>query len=487
MSTEQPKKTPTPAGADSELCDLPATHQVRMVQAKEVSARELLAAHVARIEALNPTLNAIVGMDTSVAEARAFAVDETIAKGERPGPLAGLVTAHKDLVDTKDFVTSHGSPIFEGDRPKKDALLVTRMTEAGAVALGKTNTPEFGAGSHTFNPVYGTTLNPYNTERTCGGSSGGAAVAVRTGMIAVADGSDFGGSLRNPAGWNNIVGFRSSPRVVPKAGTGNAWNPMPIDGPMARSVDDLVMQFRVLAQPHINDPLSHQLDIPPVISPATAGLNGRPMRVAWSDNFGGLPVESDVSEVLGRFRDDIGVLGWDVAEDEPDMSGTDEVFITLRAFMFSRLHHDFGDATASLKETVQDEIRRGLALSSTEIAKAYSHLNVLWKRAVEFFDRYDLLIGPVSQVSPFPIETEYPMMVDGVEMSSYVEWMRSCCRITSFGVPAMSLPAGFTEAGLPVGAQLIGRPFGDVKLLEAAKALEATTGHGLVAPSVEAA
>lgn len=479
MTNEQP----SPPTAEGGLCDLPATEQVKMVQSKEVSARELLDAHFARIEAVNPTLNAVVGMDMSVAETKALAVDEMIARGERPGPLSGLVTAHKDLVDTADFVTSYGSPLFTGNRPEKDGLLVTRIAEAGAVALGKTNTPEFGAGSHTFNPVYGTTLNPYDHTRTCGGSSGGAAVAVRTGMVGVADGSDFGGSLRNPAAWNNVVGIRSSARVIPGAAVGNAWNPMPVDGPMARNVDDLALLFRVMAQPSLTDPLSHQLDIPPVISPTTSGLDGRPMRVAWSDNLGGLPVEPDVAEVLHRFRDDISVLGWDVVEDEPDMSGVDEVFITLRAFSFSRLSVH-GDGVLALKETVQDEIRRGLALTSSEINAAYAQLNVLWKRAVEFFTRYDLLIAPVTQVSPFPIELEYPTVVNGQDMASYIEWMRSCCRITSFGVPALSLPAGFTDAGLPVGAQIIGRQFGEVALLGAAKALEATTGHAKRGPSL---
>ena len=479
MSNEQA----SPQTAGGELCDLPATDQVKMVHKKEVSARELLAAHVARIEAVNPTLNAVVNMDTSVAEKKALAVDEKAAAGEPLGPLAGLVTAHKDLVDTADFVTSYGSPLFDGHRPTTDALLVTRIAEAGAVALGKTNTPEFGAGSHTFNPVYGTTLNPYDHKRTCGGSSGGAAVAIRTGMVGVADGSDFGGSLRNPAAWNNVVGLRGSARVVPRSGPGNAWNPMPVEGPMARNVDDLALLFRVMAQPSLSDPLSHGLDIPEVITPATTGLDGRPMRVAWSNNLGGLPIEPDVAAVIDRFREDISGLGWDIIEDEPDMTDADEVFITLRAFSFSRLAQH-GDGVLALKETVQDEVRRGLALTSSEINAAFAQLNVLWQRAVDFFTKYDLLIAPVTQVSPFPIEIEYPTVVNGQDMDTYIEWMRSCCRITSFGVPALSLPAGFTDAGLPVGAQLVGRQFGEVALLQAAKALEAATGHASRGPSL---
>ena len=208
-----------------------------MIRTKKISARELLASHLARIDEVNPTLNAVVALDTSVAEARAAEIDEVIANKGKPGPLAGLVTAHKDLTDTADFPTTYGSPVYEGNRPETDSLLVSRIKSAGAVAVGKTNTPEFGAGSHTFNPVYGTTVNPYDPSRTAGGSSGGAAVALRAGMVGVADGSDLGGSLRNPGAWNNVVGFRGSPRTVPRSGPGSAWNPMPAgrtDGPIGR-------------------------------------------------------------------------------------------------------------------------------------------------------------------------------------------------------------------------------------------------------------
>ncbi len=462
-----------------ELWALPAVDQGRLVRARQASARELLAAHLERIEKVNPTLNAVVGLDPSVAEARAGAIDELIASGRRPGPLAGLVTAHKDLVDTADFVTTYGSPIYADHRPSVDGVLVERMRAAGAVAIGKTNTPEFGAGSHTFNPVYGLTRNPYDPARSAGGSSGGAAVALRAGMVSLADGSDLGGSLRNPAAWNNVIGFRGSPRVVPRPAAGNPWNPMPIDGPMARSVDDLVLLLRVLAHPHDDDPLSRPLALPPVVSPPTQAP-----RVAWSATVGGLPIEPELVEVLDRFRDDLDILGWPISEDEPDFSGADECFVTLRAFLYLERAEAIGDRLGEVKETVRDEIERGRALSSAEVSAAYGHLQVLWKRAVAFFGRYDLLIAPVTQVAPFPVEIEYPTEVAGVPTTSYVEWMRSCCRITTTGCPALSLPAGFTAAGMPVGAQLVGGPFDDVTVLQAAKAIEATTSHGLRGPEL---
>ncbi|MGI9595743.1 MAG: amidase family protein [Acidimicrobiales bacterium] len=462
-----------------ELWKMSAVEQAGLVRSKKVAARELLADHLARIDKVNPTVNAVVAMDPSVAEARAAAIDETIANGGKAGPLGGLVTAHKDLTETADFVTTFGSPVYAGNRPAADSLLVARMKAAGAVAVGKTNSPEVGAGSHTFNPVYGMTVNPYDTGRSCGGSSGGAAVAVRTGMVSVADGSDLGGSLRNPAAWNNIVGFRASPRVIPRPNATNPWNPMPMEGPMARSVDDLILLLRVLAQPYEADPLSRPISLSPVVSPPT-----RPLRVAWSSNLGGVPVEPDIAEALDRFRADIDLLGWEVTEAEPDFTGADEAFVTLRAFIFLERAETLGENVSKLKATVQDEIARGLALTSSQVAKAYAHLGVLWRRAISFFEDHDLLIGPVTQVSPFPIDWEYPTEINGIPMSTYVEWMRSCCRITALGCPALSLPAGFTPAGLPVGAQLIGRPYGDGALLEAAKALEATTGHGLRRPDM---
>jgi amidase len=449
-----------------------------MVRSREISARELLADHLARVDEVNPALNAVVAIDPEVAEARAAVIDETVAAGRRPGPLAGLVTAHKDMADTVDFVTTYGSPAYAGHRPKVDALLVERMKAAGAVAIGKTNTPELGAGSHTFNPVYGLTRNPWDPDRSAGGSSGGAAVALRTGMVSIADGSDLGGSLRNPAAWNNVIGFRGTARTVPRRAVGNAWNPLPIEGPMARSIDDLVLLLRVLTPAYDADPLSRPLTLPPVVSPPS-----RSPRVAWSRDLGGLPVDPAIREVLDTFRADLDLLGWDVVDDEPDFAGADECFVTLRAFLFVERAAALGDRVSEAKATVQDEIERGLALTAHDVALALAHLNVLWRRSIEFFDRYDLLIAPVTQIPPFPADQEYPTEVAGRPMGSYIEWMRSCCRITTTGCPALSLPAGFTAdggpgGGLPVGAQIVGRPGGDVALLEAAKALEATTGHG---------
>jgi len=464
----------------SELVELPAVEQRRLLAAREVSASDLLDAHLVRIDDGNESVNAVVSIDRDIAHRRAAAVDAAVVAGEEVGPLAGLVTAHKDLTETADFLTTYGSPLFARFRPREDSLLVARMRAAGAVALGKTNTPEFGAGSHTFNPVHGRTLNPYDVTRSAGGSSGGAAAALTCGMVAIADGSDMGGSLRNPAAWNNVVGFRTTPRVVPSVGVGNRWLTLSMDGPMGRTVADVALLLGVLGASDGRDPLHRPIELPAELTPP-----GRPPRVAWSRDLGGLAIEPGQLGVLERFRDVVEGLGWPVEDAEPDLRGADECFRTLRAWQIaSGPAGQLGDRLTEVKSTVQDEVRRGRALGGQDIADAYAHLGALWRRAAEFFSRYDLLVAPVTQLAPFPAEWEYPSTVAGVEMASYIGWMATCCRVTVLGTPTLSLPAGFDDAGLPVGAQLIGRHGGDVDLLRAALALEQATNHHLRRPPV---
>ncbi len=459
----------------SELCDLTAIEQRRLLAAKEASAVELLESHLARIDERNPALNAVVSLDAEVGRQRATAIDSEVAAGRDPGPLAGLVTAHKDLTETKDFRTTYGSPVFADFEPGFDGVIASRVKAAGGVAIGKTNTPEFGAGSNTFNPVHGATVNVFDQTKTCGGSSGGAAVALAANMVSIADGSDFGGSLRNPAAWSDIVGLRPSLGVVPNLGAGSAWPNLGICGPMARNVDDLALLFDVLAAPEVLDPLSRGMSFPTPVEPVD-----RPLRVAWSDTLGGLPVEADVLGVLHAFRGKIeDDLGWEVVDAEPDLTDADECFHSLRAWAFSTdalMGSLDSDQRAQLKETVQLELNEGDAMSAAQVSQGLRQLKSLWRRTVGFFDSYDLLIAPVTQVSPFPVELEFPTVVAGVEMQRYTEWMMSCCRITVTGMPAMSLPAGLTDAGLPVGAQLIGGPWADAELLRAAKTLEPLRG-----------
>jgi amidase len=465
-----------------ELVDLTAVEQRRLVGRREVSATELLDAHLARIETVNPVVNAIVALDPDVARQRARQVDDVLAGGGDPGPLAGLVTAHKDLTETADFTTTYGSPLFAGHRPAADSLLVARMKAAGAVAVGKTNAPEFGAGSHTFNQVYGATRNPWGLGCSAGGSSGGAAVALACRMVATADGSDTGGSLRNPAAWGNVIGFRPTLRIVPRVTPGNAWMPISTEGPMGRTVDDVALLLSVLSAPDARDPMYRPIDLPAELRPPA-----EPVRVAWSRQLG-VPVEPSQLDVLTGTRQTMVDLGWDVVDDEPELALADPCFRVLRAWNIANgptagLH----DRMDQIKATIQDEIRRGSAVTQAEVATAYAQLAALWRETVVFFDRgYDVLACPVTQVSPFPVEIEYPTVVAGVPMANYIDWMESCWRITITGCPALSLPAGFDASGLPVGVQLVTRQGADVQLLRIAKALEQATGFASRPPPLPA-
>ena len=464
-----------------DLVELTATEQRQLIGSRQVSASELLAAHLERIAAVNPAVNAVIALDADVARVRAAAVDAAIAAGVDPGPLAGLVTAHKDLTETADFPTTYGSPLFAGFRPVADSLLVARMRGTGAVAVGKTNTPELGAGSHTFNPVHGTTRNPWDPSRSAGGSSGGAAAALACRMVAIADGSDMGGSLRNPAAWNNVVGVRTTARVVPRVAPGNAWLPLATDGPMARTVDDALLLLRVLAAPDGRDPIQRAIDLPDELLPPE-----RPLRVAWSRDLG-VPVEVSQLGVLDGLRATIEGLGWDVVDDEPDLGRAGDCFRVLRAWSFATgpLADRPEEELATVKATIRDEVRRGRALTAADVAGAYAQLGELWRAAVDFFDRgIDVLACPTTQVAPFPVEEEHPTEVAGQPMGDYIEWMASCWKITVTGCPALSLPAGFDACGLPVGVQLVARHGADVALLRAAKALESATGHAARRPPI---
>jgi len=462
-------------------CLHPASEQARLVRAGELSAVELVRAHLARIEALNPAVNAIVTVVAEQATDAARAADRRRARGEPLPALHGLPIAHKDLVDTAGVRTTYGSPSYRGHVPTVDALVARRLRDAGAIMVGKTNTPEWGAGSHTFNPVFGVTRNPWDVSRSAGGSSGGAAVALACRLVPIADGSDLGGSLRNPAAWNGVLGLRPTPGVVPSWPSDAPWLPFSVEGPMARTAADLALLLDAMAGPDPRAPLSLRAGPAPVAGPLAADLRGR--RVAWSPSLGGLPVEPAVLEVLEGAAARLAAVGLDVAEDEPDLAGADVVFETWRAFQFALSLGDLYDRDRErMKATVRWNVERGRELTTAELAVATRLHAELGERTAAFFDRYDYLACPVTQVEPFPVETEYPRHVAGVAMGSYLEWMRSCSRISVTGCPAISIPAGRTPSGLPVGLQLVARPFAERALLEAASALDELTGYSRELP-----
>ena len=461
--------------SDTDLCLLSAVEQAGLVRARKLSAGELLAAHLAQIERLNPRINAICTLDGEGAATAAAAVDAELAEGAEPGPLAGLPVAVKDLVDVAGLPTTRGSPIYRDAVAEHDDLMVQRMRAAGAVIVGKSNVPEFGAGSHTFNTVFGVTRNPWDLGRSAGGSSGGGAAALTSGMAALADGSDYGGSVRNPPNFNSVVGLRPTPGRIPKVPTGDPWETLSVLGPMGRTVADASLLLSVIAGPDPGDPTAITEPAKPFADIAAADLEG--CRVAYSPDLGMLPVEAAVTEAIERALPLLTDLGCVVEKAHPELSGGAEAFDVIRALRFAGDHAELlRDHRAQLKDTVIWNIERGLALSVDQILRANQVRASQFLRMSAFLERFDVLVLPVSQVVPFPVEVDWVRSIDGVPMATYIDWMQSCSLITMTSHPALSLPCGFTPEGLPVGAQIVGRYRGEAELLAFAAAWEAALG-----------
>jgi amidase len=467
-----------------ELCDRSATELIGLLHTRQLSAREVLDAHLARIERANPAVNAIVTLVPERARAQAQDADDGLARGEIPGMLHGLPIAHKDLVSTAGIRTTLGSPIFADRVPDEDDLLVERIRAAGAILIGKTNTPEFGAGSNTFNPVFGSTRNPYDLVKTAGGSSGGAAAAVASGMLPIADGSDHGGSLRNPASFCNVVGFRPTPGRVPSWPDGNPGDDLVVEGPIARTVEDAALLLAAMSGPDPRVPGSLTEPGSTFAPPLEWDLDAP--SVAWAPTCGGtMPVDARVSAVVDGARSSFERIGCQTEEAFPDLSGARESFLTLRARMYATRFGELLDSYPDqLKETVVWNIEEGRRVTGEAVTRARRLRDDVRKRVADFFGRFDLLVLPTVQVPPFDVEEEYPATVAGVPMRTYIDWMESCWYISLTGSPAISVPCGFTAEGLPVGAQIVGRWGEDLAVLRAANAFEQATGVGSRRPNL---
>lgn len=457
-----------------DICFQTASELARCLRAKEISAREVMEAHLAQIDRVNGKVNAIVTLVAEQAMQRAAAADQRLARGTPDGPLHGLPVAHKDLVQTKGIRTTFGSPIYKDFVPDEDDLIVQRLKAAGAITVGKTNTPEFGAGSQTYNEVFGETLNPYDVTKTCGGSSGGAAVALACGMIPIADGSDMGGSLRNPANFCNTVGFRTSPGRVPTWPKETAWSGLSVQGPMARTVQDVALLLSAIAGP---DPRS------PIAIAEPASLFARPLerdfrgvRVAWSRDLGELPVDPPVTAAIDARRSVFEQLGCIVEDNQPDFTDADEVFKVWRAWQFElKFRQLLKTHRPQLKETIVWNAEQGQQLTGPQLSRAELKRTELFHRVRCFMDTYEFLVLPVSQVPPFDIRQRYVTEINGQRMDTYIDWMKSCYYITVTGLPAISVPCGFTPDGLPVGLQIVGRHQADFAVLQLAHAFEQAT------------
>ncbi|MCP4036016.1 MAG: amidase [bacterium] len=460
--------------AEASLCDRTAVELARLVREGELSARELLEAHLARIEAVNPALNAIVTLVPERAAAWAAEADEKQARGEPLGPLHGLPIAHKDLVMTAGIRSTKGSPLLAEHVPEQDDLIVTRLRAAGAITIGKTNVPEFGAGSQTFNPVFGVTRNPWDPAMTCGGSSGGAAVALATGMVPIADGSDMGGSLRNPANFCNVVGFRPSCGRVPEVPSPLGWASLSVLGPMGRTVEDTALLLSAVAGPDSRAPIS--LDTPGARFAESLERDFSGTRVAFDPDLGGLPVDPRVAEALEKSLAGFSAVGCEIERTGLDWSGANQVFHTLRAFEVASAAADLPDAALSLtKDTIQWNVAKGRALTGDDVSAAERLRTALFQRLHLFMQDHAFLVLPVNQVPPFDVDLPNPEEIAGVKMGTYIDWMKSAYFVTVTGHPAISVPCGFTPEGLPVGVQIVGRHRDDFGVLQLAYAYQQAT------------
>ena len=483
-SLAPPSVTPPQPGGSSDLCFMSGRELARLIRAGKLSAREVMSAHLRQIERVNPKLNAIVAkLDDAQCLALADEADRRIASGDRVGPLHGLPFAFKDTEAAVGFPFTRGSPIFRNDMPTADTVLVERLRNAGVVPIGKTNVPEFGMGSHTYNKVYGTTVNPYDLTKSAGGSSGGAGAALAAGMLPLANGSDLGGSLRNPGNFNNVIGFRPTVGLVPVAPSALPFVGFVVKGPMARSVDDTAFLLSVMAGSDPRDPGSYPSDP----SMFTRGLDRqfKGVRVAWCPDLGGLPLDRRVRSVLEAQRATFEDLGCIVEEACPDLSGADEVFLTIRAWRSWNAYGPLLDThRAELKPEAISEIESGTRLSGSDIAKAMNRHGELMQRMQKFQQKYEFTLCAVNQVPPFDATTDWPKEIEGAAMEHYVAWMKSAYWITVTFCPAISVPAGFTLGGLPVGIQIVGRYRDDLGVLQIAHAFEQATGFGRKRPMI---
>jgi amidase len=469
-----------------DICFVPASELVRLYRARKTSPLEVMEAVLARIDAVNPAVNAYVTVarESALAEARR-ATQALRRRGTPLRPLHGVPVSIKDLYATKGIRTTWGSLIYKDNVPADDDLVVERLKSAGAIVVGKTNTPEFGAGGNTFNAVFGATRNPWNTALTCGGSSGGAAVAVATGMGPVAQGSDLGGSLRTPAAFCGVVGLRTTPGLIPSYPRTLAWDTLGVTGPIARTVADAALMLTAMAGPDDRNPLSYEVDTSQFARAVkTPSIKG--WRVAWTPDLNGLiPVDE---EVLGVAHDAVKVfrsLGARVETACPDFSEVPEIINGTRAVTMVALH---ADRLPRWRESMQKELVRdvehGLGLTTRDISRSEVLRSALWQRVRTFMATRDLLVLPTVAVQPFPVEQPFATHINGKPLDNYFQWFFLTYGITVTGLPAISVPCGFTRSGLPVGLQIVGRRRQEAALLRAAAAFEAAAPWGSHIPPV---
>jgi len=458
-----------------DICFVPAVELVRLYRARQTSPLEVMEAVLARIDAVNPAVNAYVTVAHESALAEARRATQALRRRATPlPPLHGVPVSIKDLTSTKGIRTTWGSVFFKDHVPDKDDLVVERLKAAGAIVVGKTNTPEFGAGGNTFNALFGATRNPWNAALTSGGSSGGAAVAVACGMGPIAQGTDLGGSVRVPASFCGVLGLRPSPGLVPAYPKTLAWDTLSVIGPLARTVGDVALMLSAMAGPDDRAPISYEVDTSEFVRAVKApSVNG--WRIAWAPDLHGLlPVDEEVARVAQSATHVFQSLGAKIETASPDFSGIKDIVRGTRALTMTALQLD---KLPAWREQLQKDLARDIDLALTRSAQDVAHSEVLrtalWHRVREFMASRDLLVLPTVAIPPFPVEQPYPAEIHGKVLDNYTEWFYLTYAITLTGLPAISVPCGFTRSGLPIGLQIVGRRRQEAAVLRAAAALEA--------------
>lgn len=462
---------------DDSLALLSAAEVARRVRAREVSPVEVLDACLARVERHNPRLNAVVTLNPAARE-EAAALERRIAAGEDVGVLAGVPVGIKDVTECAGLRTTYGSPLFAEHVPAEDALVVQRLRAAGAVVVGKTNTPEFAAGGNTFNPVFGRTRNPWDPERSAGGSTGGGAVGLATGMFALAQGTDLGGSLRIPASFCGVVGLRPSVGLVPTWPQDYLWDDMQVTGVMGRTAEDVALGLQAVAGPSDRAPLAQPVEGRDFAA-AVRGADARGLRLAYCPDIAGIGIDAEVERVCRDAAFSLRERGASVEEIALDLAYGRPAFLALRGYWFVSQLHPHLDKLEHFGVNVANNLRAGLATTVEQLGAAEAARRRIWERFRDFFRDYDLLLTPTMAVPPFSVEENYPRTVGGREMETYIDWVAPTFVLSLTGLPVASVPAGRDPAGLPVGLQIVAPPRGEERALAAAAVVRELRPVGL--------
>jgi Asp-tRNA(Asn)/Glu-tRNA(Gln) amidotransferase A subunit family amidase len=460
--------------SSEDLCFTPAVELRDMIRKKLISPVELVETFLERIEKVNPEINAYCTVASELARKRAKEIESAIMRGDKIGPLGGIPVSIKDVTLTAGIRTTFGSKLYENFVPAEDELIVERIKKAGGIIIGKTNTPEFASVGATFNDLFGITRNPWNTDFSVGGSSGGAAAAVAAGLGPLAQGNDLGGSVRIPASFCGVVGLRPSPGRIPWYPHKLHWDDLMAQGPIARTVGDIALMLDAVSGPDNRSPVSLPAEKTGFLR-AAKNPEARNLKIAWGGSLNLVPVKREILEIARSAIKVFRSSGSEVVEAQPDFSGIREVALTYRGLSYVAQYHDQMD-TPEFKRLVgpivKGHIERGLKLSVQDIARAQRRRSEIWEKVSNFFDKYDLLLTPTLPIPPFPAETQYPTEIDGKPMENPVDWVMMTYAMTMMGLPAISVPCGWTENGLPVGLQIVGRRYGEAALLQAAAAYE---------------